>query len=57
MRTIGMNSLLDVKVLCETCWGAGFNPEKQTVTWRGKNIGDVLKMEVDETWNFLLPYR
>jgi excinuclease ABC subunit A len=41
-----------VKVLCETCRGARFNPETQAVTWRGKNIGEVLQMEVDEAVEF-----
>ena len=55
VRTIGMSFLPDVKVLCDVCHGQRFNPETLAVTWRGKNIGDVLTMEIDEAVEFFAP--
>jgi excinuclease ABC subunit A len=52
LRTIEMSFLPDVKVACEACHGARFNTETLAVTWRGKNIGEILQMQVDDATEF-----
>jgi excinuclease ABC subunit A len=52
VNVIEMNFLPDVYVQCEVCKGARYNRETLQVTYKGKNISDVLNMTAEEALNF-----
>jgi len=49
---IEMYFLPDVWVQCEECQGQRYNREVLEITWRGKNIAEVLDMSVEEALEF-----
>lgn len=49
---IEMHFLADVFVPCEACQGRRYNRETLEVTYKGKNIADILAMTVDEALSF-----
>ena len=52
VKRISMHFLPDVFVPCEECHGRRYNEETLQVTYKGKNIYDVLEMTVEESIEF-----
>lgn len=51
-KTIEMNFLPDVLVPCEACQGKRYNHETLEVRFKGKSIGDVLDMTINQAVEF-----
>ncbi len=51
-KKIEMHFLPDVYVTCQACRGKRYNPETLQVTYKGKNIADVLDMRIKEALDF-----
>src|SRR6185437_14087538 len=58
MKTIEMNFLPDVYVLCDECHGKRYNRETLEIRYKGKSINDVLNMTIDQAVVFFehIPY-
>ena len=50
--TVEMQFLADVELVCEDCAGRRFKPLTLEVTYKGKNVAEVLELTVDEAIQF-----
>jgi excinuclease ABC subunit A len=55
--TIDMQFLADVEVICDKCGGKRFNEKVLKVTYKNRNVNDILKMTVDEAVKFFVDKR
>jgi excinuclease ABC subunit A len=57
MQRIEMSFLPDVQVLCDVCGGKRFNAETLNILFKGKNIGEILSMSVEDALPFFAAQR
>ena len=53
--TVGMQFMADLKLKCENCGGKRYTDEILEITWRGKNIHEILSMTVEDALLFFAP--
>jgi excinuclease ABC subunit A len=52
VNLIEMHFMADIYVTCEVCKGKRFNSETLQIKYKGKNISEVLNMDVQEAYEF-----
>ena len=57
MQRIEMSFLPDVQVLCDVCGGKRFNHETLSILFKGKSIGEVLALSVEDAVEFFAAQR
>jgi excinuclease ABC, A subunit len=55
--TIDMQFLADVEVVCDKCGGKRFNEKVMKVSYKSRNVNDILQMTVDEAMKFFIDKR
>ena len=51
---VEMQFMADINLMCETCKGKRFKKNVLQVTYQNKNIDDILKMTIDEGYDFFI---
>ena len=54
-KTIRLQFLPSIKVKCDVCHGNRLNPLSSKITYKGKNLGQLLKLTVQEATTFFPP--
>ena len=52
VKQIEMHFMADIHVICEVCSGKRFNKETLAIRYKGKNIAEILDMDVQEAYEF-----